>query len=321
MTKEWFLKIAKEKHNDKYNYENIEFIDGHTKVSIFCKIHGYFLQSPHKHLANGGCRKCGVIKRSTDRIKTTEWFIDKATKIHNGEFDYTESIYVKSKEPVKIRCKNDHIFWQSPNVHLAGHKCPFCQKIGKPYWKILPKITFNEFIERSKIAHGDQYDYSKTKETFIEGNVNKKVIITCKLHGDFWQQTRTHMNGYCGCKRCHKKWRAEHRLLDEIRKQFPDIHVLHQYTPEWLGRQVFDIYIPVYNIAIEYNGQQHYHPVNIFGGIKSLIGQTEMDNKKRKACLDNDCKLFEIPYFFTTTQVHEEIEKIKNTIHEKNQKI
>lgn len=317
MTKEEFLEKAKEKHGDRYDYSQIKFINGHVKVSIGCKIHGHFLQSPHKHLQNGGCKTCGVLKRSSNRIKNTEWFIAKARKIHGDEFDYSESLYTKSKETVKIKCKNNHIFWQSPNVHLAGHRCPFCQKTGKPYWDSLPKISFEEFVEKSNLVHDSQYDYTKTKETFIEGNVNKKVLITCKEHGDFWQPMRTHIAGFCGCKRCHKKWRAEHKLLDRIREEFPNEIVLHQFSPPWLHRQIFDIYLPDQNIAIEYNGQQHYIPVEWYGGTKSLIGQIEMDNKKRKVCLDNDCKLFEFPYFFSEKQINEEIEKIKSIIFER----
>lgn len=140
------------------------------------------------------------------------------------------------------------------------------------------------------------------------------MLINCKEHGDFWQPIRTHLAGFNGCKRCHKKWRAEHKLLDRIRYSLPNIQVLHQYSPPWLGRQIFDIYIPDYNIAIEYNGQQHYIPIEWYGGTKSLIGQIEMDNKKRQKCIDNNCSLFEVPYYFNDNQVNEIIEKIKYKI-------
>lgn len=43
--------------------------------------------------------------------------------------------------------------------------------------------------------------------------------------------------------------------------------ILYEYSPDWLGKQRFDIYIPKYNIAIEYNGEQHYKPIARFGGV------------------------------------------------------
>ncbi len=309
-----FLEKAAAKHGEKYRYDTVKFINGHSKISIICLVHGIFWQTPHKHLSNGGCRKCGIAERASKRKKDTAWFIKQAIKVHGDKFDYSESEYVKSKDLIIIKCKNGHTFKQSPNTHLSGHGCSFCQRIGKPYWDNLPKMKFNEFVKISSRAHNDQYDYKKTEETFIEGNVNKKVLITCKIHGDFWQQVKSHMGGSCGCKRCHKKWRKEHQLLDYVRNLLPGITVLHQYSPSWLGRQVFDIYIPDYNIAIEYNGEQHYLPVEIYGGLRSLVGQTEMDNKKRMKAIENGCELYEIPFFYSQQQIEEKLSEIKNRL-------
>jgi hypothetical protein len=38
----------------------------------------------------------------------------------------------------------------------------------------------------------------------------------------------------------------------------------------WIENQRIDIYFPKYNIAIEYNGEQHYIPIEHFGGILEL---------------------------------------------------
>lgn len=40
-----------------------------------------------------------------------------------------------------------------------------------------------KFIESAKKIHGDKYDYSKT--TYVKNN--EKVIIICKIHGEFKQ--------------------------------------------------------------------------------------------------------------------------------------
>lgn len=90
------------------------------------------------------------------------------------------------------------------------------------------------------------------------------------------------------------KWKHELTLFQAIRKKYPD--VLYQYRPDWLGRQSLDLYIPSKRIAIEYQGIQHYHPVDFFGGEEALVKRQELDQIKRKLCEENDVYLIEWPY-------------------------
>lgn len=53
------------------------------------------------------------------------------------------------------------------------------------------------FIERSKLVHGDRYDYTKS----IYTRSTNKIEIVCKKHGSFWQKASHHMNGI-GCPIC-----------------------------------------------------------------------------------------------------------------------
>src|SRR4030042_1657799 len=46
----------------------------------------------------------------------------------------------------------------------------------------------------------------------------------------------------------------------------------------------FDIFIPDKNIAIEYHGEEHFFPINIFGGEKAFKQRVERDNEKRRKC-------------------------------------
>ena len=58
LTTEEFTKRSKEKHGDKYNYNNVIYINNHTKVELFCKKHGSFFQMPQSHLCGKICAKC-----------------------------------------------------------------------------------------------------------------------------------------------------------------------------------------------------------------------------------------------------------------------
>lgn len=60
-----------------------------------------------------------------------------------------------------------------------------------------------EFIRKARNIHGDKYDYSKVD---YKGSSNK-VCIICPIHGDFWQNPTSHLQGH-GCPECVglKKW-------------------------------------------------------------------------------------------------------------------
>jgi hypothetical protein len=59
------------------------------------------------------------------------------------------------------------------------------------------KLTTKEFIKRAKEIHGNKYNYSKMK--YVDSRT--KIIITCKIHGDFPQTPTTHLGG-AGCPDC-----------------------------------------------------------------------------------------------------------------------
>ena len=58
----------------------------------------------------------------------------------------------------------------------------------------------------------------------------------------------------------------------------------------------FDFYLKNLNICIEFNGKQHYEPIEYFGGINSLKSQIKRDLIKREYCYNNNIHLIIIKY-------------------------
>lgn len=56
---------------------------------------------------------------------------------------------------------------------------------------------------------------------------------------------------------------------------------------KWLGKQSLDFYLPEYNIAIECQGEQHFEPIEHFGGIDKFLSTQKNDFKKFKLCNSN----------------------------------
>lgn len=95
-------------------------------------------------------------------------------------------------------------------------------------------------------------------------------------------------------KRVPTKWSNEYKLFSII-SNFVD-GTIYQYRPSWLGNQSFDIFLPSNNIAIEYQGKQHYEPVSFFGGDESLEENQKRDERKRNLAEINDVKIIEWRY-------------------------
>ena len=64
--------------------------------------------------------------------------------------------------------------------------------------------TEKEILERIKLIHGNQYDYTK----FKYNGMHKKVCRICPEHGEFWQTPHSHLKGQ-GCPKCALEIRTE----------------------------------------------------------------------------------------------------------------
>ena len=89
-------------------------------------------------------------------------------------------------------------------------------------------------------------------------------------------------------------WVSEVALLDLVRKFWPS--AVHQWRPNFLGLQSVDIHVPELGLAIEYQGQQHYEPVTLFGGDEGFRSTQARDVKKRALLAANGVQLLEWPY-------------------------
>lgn len=112
----------KKVHGDRYDYSNVLYKTAKEKVTIICKEHGVFTQSPDNHLNGKGCPECqGTKKKDTNKC------IEDFMEVHGDTYDYSRVEYLGQLEKVEIICKVHGMFAQIPNNHLLGHGCPKCQ--------------------------------------------------------------------------------------------------------------------------------------------------------------------------------------------------
>lgn len=278
-----FSERSKKIHNDKYDYSMVDYINNSTKVKIICKIHGIFEQTPNKHLNGHECLLCSRLNRKSTTVK----FINKSKKIHKNKYDYSMVKYIDSHSKINIICKKHGIFRQTPNSHLNGRGCSKCSNNKK--------MDTKSFIKKSKTIYGDdKFDYSNVNYV----NANTKVEIVCKKHGKFYQYPFVFLKKNINCRGCSNISNGEN-LISEILNNL-GIEYKNQYgfnDCRYINSLSFDFYLPEFNSCIEYDGIQHFKPVDFFGGEKSFLKQKEKDNIKNEYCKKNKIDLLRIPYY------------------------
>ncbi len=105
----------------------------------------------------------------------------------------------------------------------------------------------------------------------------------------------------CGCINSHGE------LYTRIILSNYNIEFVQQKTFENLvgirdGLLSYDFFLPDYNVLIEYQGKQHYEPIQCFGGEEQFKVQQEHDKRKREYAYNNGIRLIEIPYTIDTQE-------------------
>ncbi len=180
LTTEEFIQKAQQIHNQKYDYQFVNYKNAHTKVNIICPEHGIFEQKPNDHLQGKGCNQCGIISSSSNRKYNIKYFIKKAKQIHGDKYDYSLVEYKGIYSMVKIICKKHGMFGKTPDKHL--HQKSGCSKCANHISK--PEIEVQDFVKslgfkiqcnNRKILNGKELDI------FIP-SLNKAI----EFNGTYW---------------------------------------------------------------------------------------------------------------------------------------
>ncbi len=95
-----------------------------------------------------------------------------------------------------------------------------------------------------------------------------------------------------GVPRIGEGWVSETILFNMLKNSFHTTKVIQHGRPEWLGRQHFDVWLPEWNIAVEYHGEQHFIPVDFFGGEVAHQETVIRDARKTLLAKQNNVTLF-----------------------------
>lgn len=166
------------------------------------------------------------------------------------------------------------------NLHIwcNGHDFPFGHRFSKNMLPIAECETVlskkHKYIVTRQDSLLDMFGERISFNKIIENHIREKVSIPRVNEG---------------------RWINEIFLLNKI-KAMTTYEVIHQWSPDWLGRMRIDIAVPDLRLAFEYNGKQHYEAIEYFGGEEGLKQTKKRDKRKSILCKKNQILLIVIRY-------------------------
>ena len=168
---------------------------------------------------------------------------------NNSQFTFKDldNELKNTNSKVTIICKDHGESVRKAQYLHEGRGCAECANIrARKKADQTKRFTIEDFITKSKLLHGDKYDYSKTIYT---GSLNK-LTITCPHHGDFEQTAGEHMTKGYGCRHCGFISTARNSYLNIVTTGFTTLYYIKCYGKG----EVF------YKIGIAKNGVLERYP-------------------------------------------------------------
>lgn len=150
----------------------------------------------------------------------------------------------------------------------------------------------------------DDYRSQHGEEFYQDNEGGATLYMKCR---DLFRAAENDIRVRNGIKKVGEGWVSETELYNTIKRRFQDTIVVQHGKPEWLGKQHLDVWLPEFNIGIEYQGKQHYFPVAFFGGESAFNDTVKRDRRKKELCEKNGCKLIEVNEGMDFNTVVEEI--------------
>ncbi len=218
-----------------------------------------------------------------DAFENARKLLDEQHMINNG-FGLT-----------KILPFDSNVKFVSGVCHICNNAKPTTQYCHKMYGSLF-KQNYGWYIAQSyyklginpinmKILEETPQEY---KDLINKNEPELRKIISSKIENEFRKKLDFPQIG--------EKYIGETQLYKRVCNIFPDFNIIKHYRPKWLKGLELDVFIEDLNVAIEFQGQQHYMPIKLWGGKKALISQKERDNLKREICNKEGIKLIEIKY-------------------------
>lgn len=164
----------------------------------------------------------------------------------------------------------------------------------------LPITSYDVLVHRfsNLTEFGEQHirEVARASDKILKRNNLgiSELYVDDELKDRLFRRAENVVREQLGVSKVGDSYVNETLLFSLVKEKFPNAK--REHSPSWLKPQRFDIYIPRKKIAIEYHGQQHYEPVEHFGGVEAFRRNQERDARKCELAKKHKVKLVEWPY-------------------------
>lgn len=238
-----------------------------------------------------GCPKCGINKLSENEFKR------RLCQSHTN-LELIGKYFGMAKMTTFQCLKCGYIYETTPGNALR-HGCRKCYNKNRT-------MGLDDFIYRLKHANKNISYISGFKDS------NSRIKVRCLKCNHIWETRSYNLLGYTGCPNCKKSHGEDtiKNFLDENKIEYQWQQKFDDLYGDYNRKLSYDFYLPKYNLLIEYQGRQHYAPIELFGGEEGLKIRRKYDNKKRAYAKSHSIDLLEISY---KDDIEEKLEKYFKT--------
>lgn len=277
--------------NNGYKYIGKYSQNGYTRINYICPKHEELGIQNALWTSIKQNRKC--CKYCNSNYKTHETFESQIKEIFQDKIKIIGK-YKTAKDKIECLCTIHNYSWNAtPSNLLSGYGCYFCGREKVRQGRLISLDEKRKLLEN----RNQDIDY-----LIIPEKSEDYVKCKCKKCGNLWQATYSNLvkEKNTRCPNCYSSigekriaelldlWKIEY-IPQKTFSDCRDIHVLP-----------FDFYLPKYNILIEFDGEQHYHPIprgKNNDGIKEYEILIRHDKIKSEYCVKNNILLIRIPYW------------------------
>lgn len=213
-------------------------------------------------------------------------FSDNNDKLLSAEYNGANDILI-------IKCKCGKTYDSTFYEYLMGKRCRICK--NKAYY---PKEQYSDEYKKLYVeSKGYKVKKLKTygKKMILECPEGVEVLITFT---DFrWDGRRCNRK----CTKCGKS-SGEVSIYQYAKRNNINYEPHYKISDcKYYGILEFDCALfdnkGILKYIIEYDGQNHFREISIYGGKKGLLEIQERDKIKNQFCRENKISLIRIPYW------------------------
>lgn len=270
-------------HSEGYRLLSKEYDNVHAKLKIECPQGDVFEMRYISFQQGQRCPKCSTRKKAE---AMRHEYQQVRRFVQNKGHTLLSERYENCKTKLDIRCPKGHQFQMRYNGFQQGQRCPECAVENK-------KKTHRQI--QMKIEESGGYRLLSKR---YEG-CKAKLSIKCSA-GHIFKMSWDCFRQGCRCPKCNTY--KNEKMLGKVLKQiYSNCAIQSQDNLGFLGRLKVDYSVSALKLAFEYDGEQHFRPVQ-FGGMslekakKEHQKQKERDRRKDSLCKKKGFHLIRIRY-------------------------